>query len=149
MRLKKQISLLLMLIMTLALFPTIIVAVPNEPQKVFTVTLDPGEGNGQPIVFRYDEQSVIKEYKGADNCQFFQYGKNSIGFRLETNYCPASFSGPGEQSYFAGWSGLKSRTVKNKLDEIIKGGDKNKTNYNNTTMYGVSLMKMLLASNIM
>ncbi|MBP5230702.1 MAG: InlB B-repeat-containing protein, partial [Clostridia bacterium] len=73
------------------------------PEPVYTVTLDPGDGRGDPIVYRSSDQDEIPNWHQAQNCSFYYEDNGSIGFRLEPGYCPESFSG-NKGKIFDRWS---------------------------------------------
>ena len=66
----------------------------GNADEAFIVTLDPGEGGGEPIVFRSDEQEEIPEYDEAGNCMFCTGEYGEMKFRLDDDFCPDSFSAP-------------------------------------------------------
>ena len=61
-------------------------------EKVFTVTLDPGEGGGDPRVYCSDGSVIADDYAGAGNCQFYQSdhlsGTYSFKFDLHCPFAP-------------------------------------------------------------
>ena len=70
----------------------------------FTVTLSPGDGGGNPIVYTFDPATAALNPDSADTCQFYYVNYNTIGFRLPNDYCPDSFTAP-EGYNFDGWFG--------------------------------------------
>ena len=70
-------------------------AIGTIPVARFTVTLDPGEGTGNPIVYRSEDQAVIPtSWRDAGNCQFYYEDDMSMGFMLYDDYCPDAFAAP-------------------------------------------------------
>ena len=41
------------------------------PVLVYTVTLDPGEGSGEPIVFRSSDQTEFPNWHESENLHFY------------------------------------------------------------------------------
>ncbi len=74
---------------------------------VYTVTLDPGEGTGEPITYYSTSQSEIPGWHDAQNCQFYYEDNGSLGFRLIYDYCPYTFAGSNDYAHymFDGWEG--------------------------------------------
>jgi hypothetical protein len=70
----------------------------------FTVTLSPGIGGGEPIVYAFDTTTAVSHPSLAETCQFYYEDNNTIGFRLPANYCPSSFVAP-DGLQFLGWYG--------------------------------------------
>ncbi len=70
---------------------------------VYTVTLSPGDGMGDPIIYRSDEKPIAKDWRSAGDCDFY-YENSGIGFRLPDDYCPDSFTAP-EGYTFDKWEG--------------------------------------------
>ena len=69
-----------------------------------TVTLSPGEGTGDPIVYPFDPATAAPNAASADTCQFYYVNDHTLGFRLPENYCPNSFTAP-YGGAFLGWDG--------------------------------------------
>ena len=71
---------------------------------VYSETLDPGEGTGEPITYWSDDQDYIDDdYLNAGNCRFYYEGDGIMGFKLRDTYCPAGFTAPSGR-VFAGWN---------------------------------------------
>ena len=77
---------------------------PYDPDTVYTVTLDPGDGTGTPIVFRSDECVIAADFHDAGDCQFYIEGDGSLAFCLNWYFCPDSFTAP-EGYRFSEWIG--------------------------------------------
>ncbi len=75
-----------------------------EDLENFTVTLSPGIGGGEPIVYAFDTTTAVSHPSLAETCQFYYEDNNTIGFRLPANYCPSSFVAP-DGLQFLGWYG--------------------------------------------
>ena len=58
----------------------------------YTVTLSPGAGTGNPIVYTFDPATAAPNAASADPYQFYYVNYNTIGFRLSG--CPDSFTAP-------------------------------------------------------
>ena len=79
------------------------------PETSYTVTLDPGEGTGDPITFRSADQTEFPVgWKNAGNCQFFYTDDGNMAFYLEYDYCP--FTAPSNK-LFDKWEDTYSDTV--------------------------------------
>ena len=74
-----------------------------EDLENFTVTLSPGIGGGDPIVYTFDPTTAVSHSYLAETCQFY-YDSITIGFRLPADYCPSSFVAPNGLQ-FLGWEG--------------------------------------------
>ena len=68
---------------------------------VYTVTLLPGEGEGDPVIYRSDEGTIAESWRTARACDFY-YENGEIGFCLPNDHCPDSFTAP-EGYTFNGW----------------------------------------------
>ena len=77
---------------------------PYDPDTVYTVTLDPGDGTGTPIVFKSNECEIASDFHDAGECQFYIQDDGSLGFRLKDSFCPDSFTAP-EGYRFNSWKG--------------------------------------------
>ena len=77
---------------------------PYDPDTVYTVTLDPGDGTGTPIVFKSNECEIASDWRDAGECQFYIQADGSLGFRLKDSFCPDSFTAP-EGYRFNSWKG--------------------------------------------
>ncbi len=71
---------------------------------VYTVTLNPGEGSGEPIVFRSSDQTEFPGWRDAQNLQFYLEDDGRMGFRLDSDYCPDTFIAPDDDFCFDTWS---------------------------------------------
>ena len=69
----------------------------------YTVTLSPGSGTGTPIVYQFDPETASPNSSAAQNCQFYYVNYNTIGFKLDSDYFPDSFTAP-DGFRFTGWS---------------------------------------------
>ena len=69
----------------------------------YTVTLSPGSGTGTPIVYQFDPETAYPNSSAAQNCQFYYVNYNTIGFWLDSEYFPDSFTAP-DGFHFTGWS---------------------------------------------
>jgi len=90
-----------------ALFITVfimmmVIPLPVKADTVYTVTLDPGEGTGEPITYSSAYQDSFLDWRSAGNLQFYRENDGRMGFKLDSNYCPDSFSAP-EGYEFEGW----------------------------------------------
>ena len=75
-----------------------------EHLECFTVTLSPGMGEGNPIIYIFNPENAAPNIYEADVCQFYYVNDISIGFRLPADYCPDSFTAP-DGVPFLGWYG--------------------------------------------
>ncbi|MBR3416751.1 MAG: hypothetical protein IKH09_08665, partial [Clostridia bacterium] len=83
------------------------------PADSYAVILFPGDGEGEPIAYTcpFDEYDSLPTWAG--NLQFYKVKNNCVGFKINADYCPDSFS-PQENYLFDGWEeeGLKeARTI--------------------------------------
>ena len=69
----------------------------------YRVTIDPGEGKGEPITYWFAEQESIPNWRYSNIFEFYYEDDGSLGFRLHENVCPESFSPPDELHYFGGY----------------------------------------------
>ena len=97
MKVKRIIAVLFAVIIAIAAVP-----VQARAEEVYTVTLKAGTGSGDDIVYRSDEVTVAESWKSAANCQFYRENDGRMGFNLDPDYCPDSFSAP-EGYKFDGW----------------------------------------------
>ncbi len=74
-----------------------------EPETVYTVTLDPGEGSGEPIVYRSCDQDEFTDWRHAENLHFYLEDDGRMAFRLNGDYCPDTFTAP-DNYIFDRWS---------------------------------------------
>ena len=74
-----------------------------EVTTAYTVTLSPGLGTGTPIIYHFDPETAALNTSAAQNCQFYYVNYNTIGFRLDSDYFPDSFTAP-DGNVFSGWS---------------------------------------------
>ena len=79
-----------------------VIPLPVKADTVYTVTLDPGEGTGEPITYSSAYQDSFLDWRSAGNLQFYRENDGRMGFKLDSNYCPDSFSAP-EGYEFDGW----------------------------------------------
>ena len=56
--------------------------------------IDPGDGGGEPLVFRSDEGKIAASFSEAQVNQFYRESDGSMGFRIDAGSCPESFSAP-------------------------------------------------------
>ena len=68
----------------------------------YIVTLSPGVGGGEPIVYAFNPETVAPNAATAQNWQFYYVSNDEAGFRLGDD-CPNSFTAP-EGLGFSGWS---------------------------------------------
>lgn len=73
-----------------------------EPFDGRTVTLSPGAGGGSPILFSTATSVIAENRQSAANCQFYRTD-DGIGFRLDTDYIPDTFTRPAGKVLFNGW----------------------------------------------
>ncbi|MBR5112361.1 MAG: hypothetical protein IK097_02940, partial [Clostridia bacterium] len=100
--LRKSLSILLSLLLVLG---TIAVGgMTASADTVYTVTLDPGEGSGEPIVYRSSDQTEFPGWHDAQDFQFYLEDNGEMGFRFNKNYVPDSFTAPAGYG-FDGWQG--------------------------------------------
>ena len=97
MKVKRIIAVLFAVIIAIAAVP-----VQVRAEEVYTVVLKAGTGSGDDIVYRSDEGTIADSWKSAANCQFYRENDGRMGFKLDSNYCPDSFSAP-EGYEFDGW----------------------------------------------
>lgn len=73
----------------------------------YTVTLDPGDGTGEPITYScsYDQYDSLPTEENAGHLQFYQVKNNVVSFKLNADYCPESFTAP-VNYLFDGWEGI-------------------------------------------
>lgn len=69
----------------------------------YTVILSPGIGGGNPIIFNSSILPIANNAASAENLQFYHVNSNTIGFRLDSYYCPNSFIAP-DGYIFSGWN---------------------------------------------
>jgi hypothetical protein len=69
----------------------------------YTVILSPGIGGGNPIIFNSSILPIADNAASAENLQFYHVNSNTIGFRLDSYYCPNSFIAP-DGYIFSGWN---------------------------------------------
>ena len=72
-------------------------------ELVYVVTLDPGEGSGEPIVYRSSDQTEFPNWENSENLHFYLEDDGRMGFRLNSGYCPDTFIAP-ENYVFDKWS---------------------------------------------
>ena len=101
---KHKRKLLLSVILTFAVVAGILfpLMTAHAADDVYTVTLSPGDGTGDPITFRSNEGTIAANWRSAGNCQFYYENNGAMGFNLRDNFCPDSFSAP-EGYTFNGW----------------------------------------------
>ena len=80
----------------------------------YTVTLDPGDGTGEPITYSCPFGDYDSLPTNAGHLQFYKLQNKMVGFRLNADYCPDSFIAP-ENYLFDGWDGI------DKIDRITDG----------------------------
>ncbi len=79
-----------------------VIPLPVKADTVYTVTLDPGEGTGEPITYSSADQDSFPDWRSAGNLQFYRENDGRMGFMLDSDYCPDSFSAP-EGYEFDSW----------------------------------------------
>ena len=82
------------------------VTAESEP---YTVTLLPGAGSGEPVVFSTAD-GIADDCDSAGNGQFYYGSGGALGFRLDADHCPETFTAPDGHS-FAGWDPEISETL--------------------------------------
>ncbi len=80
-------------------------AVFVENTVIYTVTLDPGLGTGEPITFSTKNGISTESCQTVGNCQFYYEDDGSLAFRLKDEYCPGTFARPTAFYAFDGWEG--------------------------------------------
>ena len=88
---KKTLSVFLVLLMALCLLP---MAAQATDETVYTVTLTPGEGIGEDIIYRSDEGEIAADFRSAQNGQFYYENNGRMGFRFVYDECPAGWTAP-------------------------------------------------------
>ena len=75
----------------------------------YTVTLDPGVGQGEPITYNSAKNGISTEsWKTVGNCQFYYEDDGPLAFRLMDDVCPSTFSPAADAlpgTVFDGWQG--------------------------------------------
>ncbi|MCR5520518.1 MAG: hypothetical protein K6F44_01235 [Lachnospiraceae bacterium] len=104
MRIKRILALFICVVMAVSLAP---ITAKADTEKEYTVILSPGEGSGEPIVYSADKSEITKTWRDAGNCEFY-LEDGSVGFKIETDYCPDSFTAP-EGKSFEKWDGQAGR----------------------------------------
>ena len=91
--------------MCITLIPITVMA----DEGAYTVTLDPGDGTGEPITYScpFDEYDNLPEYSAAGHLQFYKEENYVVGFKLNDDYCPDSFTAP-DKYLFDGWDGMEN-----------------------------------------
>ena len=79
-----------------------VIPLPVKADTVYIVTLDPGEGTGEPITYSSADRDSFSDWSSAGNLQFYRENDGRMGFKLDPKYCPDSFSAP-EGYEFKGW----------------------------------------------
>jgi hypothetical protein len=99
--LTKLLSLVACMVLAVALVPAVAHADETEepsllePQEtVYTVIIDPGEGEGEPLVFRSDECEIAASASEAQYNQFYRESDGSLGFHIDAESCPETFTAP-------------------------------------------------------
>ncbi|MBP5159499.1 MAG: hypothetical protein ILP10_04295 [Lachnospiraceae bacterium] len=101
MRMKRFLALLICFVMVVSLSPVVANA---DTEKEYTVILLPGEGTGEPIVYSTNKDEITKGWKTAGNCEFYLDDDGSVGFCLNDDHCPESFTEPPHKTV-VGWDG--------------------------------------------
>ena len=100
MRIKRILALFICVVMAVSFAP---ITAKADTEKEYTVILSPGEGSGEPIVYSADKSEITKTLETAGDCEFYTDGE-SVGFAMEEDYCPDSFTAP-EGKSFKAWDG--------------------------------------------
>ena len=100
MRIKRILALFICVVMAVSFAP---ITAKADTEKEYTVILSPGVGSGEPIVYSANKSEITKTWETAGNCEFYKDGE-SVGFRLDEEYYPDSFSAP-EGKAFKEWDG--------------------------------------------
>ena len=66
---------------------------------VYTVTLNPGDGTGDEIVYISSEQNGFPHIGAAGVNEFYIDDNDEIGFRLDWNNCPSDWTAPWAQRF--------------------------------------------------
>ena len=66
---------------------------------VYTVTLSPGEGTGEEIVFSSAAQTEIPTVNNAGYNMFYLENDGSMGFKFDSSICPAGWRGPDGKAF--------------------------------------------------
>ncbi|MBR5620417.1 MAG: dockerin type I repeat-containing protein, partial [Clostridia bacterium] len=77
---------------------------------VYTVTLSPGEGTGDEIVFSSAAQTEIPTINNAKNNMFYLETDGSMGFKFDSYSCPEGWSAP-DGKVFVGFFDTVDYTV--------------------------------------
>ena len=117
---KRSICLLLAALLSVMLLPLGVFAdssvsggqpgADSPDDTVYTVTLDPGEGDGEPIVFCSADQFEItygreeRHFVESFECEFYYYSEDSpwMCFQFDGTYCPYDWEPPSGKR-FGGW----------------------------------------------
>lgn len=101
---KRILSALLALILVLAGLPATAFA---DSYTAYTVTLYPGDGTGEPITYScpFDVYDSLPTAEEAGHLEFYKIKDYVVGFKLNADYCPDSFTPP-EKYCFDCWEGL-------------------------------------------
>ena len=99
MKVKRIIAVLFAVIIAIAAVP-----VQVRAEEVYTVVLKAGTVSGDVVVYRSYEGTIADSRRSSENCQFYRCDNNGMGFKLNDDYCPASFTAP-YGWYFDGWEG--------------------------------------------
>ena len=94
-KLRRFLALFICVVMVVSLAP---VTANADEKKEYTVILSPGEGSGAPIVYSANFGEITKTWRDAGNCDFYTDGK-SVGFMIDNDYCPDSFTAPEGKSF--------------------------------------------------
>lgn len=61
---------------------------------IYTVTIEPGDGTGNPIVYHSNEGTIGDSWRTASDFQFYTEDNGQMGFKLDTNNCPDGLKPP-------------------------------------------------------
>lgn len=90
---------------------------PTPDYSGYTVTLLPGEGTGDPVVYRFDDQENVLGWRDAGIYQFYYEDNGDLGFRSSRDRFPDSFTPP-EGYLFDGFQNGAYHVLKQKETSI-------------------------------
>ncbi|MBR6360927.1 MAG: hypothetical protein IKS04_03960, partial [Clostridia bacterium] len=114
--LKKTVSLVLSLLLVLGTFAA--GGMTASADTVYTVTLDPGEGSGEPIVFRSSDQTEFPNWQNSENLHFYLEDDGRMGFRFDELYVPDTFTAPAGYE-FDEWEGAIRYNILNSTETVF------------------------------
>ena len=96
---KRVLSVFLALLLALGCLPF---NVFSKGERVYTVTLKPGDAWGEDVVFRSNETGIAANYRSAKNGQFYYEDDGGLGFHYDFYKYPESWIAP-ERAVFVGF----------------------------------------------